>query len=79
MPALIGRVVSTAMQKTVVVRVEGLLVNARMNSARKHKKKFMAHNEHEVCSFGDTVKIAECAPISKKKKWIVEEIVKQSS
>ena len=79
MPHLLGRVVSTAMQKTVVVRVERLLKNNTLNTIRKHRKKFMAHDEHEICSFGDTVKIVECAPISKKKKWIVEEIVRTSS
>ena len=79
MAPLIGRVVSTAMKKTVVVRVERMFANPVTNQMKQHRRKFIAHDEQETCKFGDTVRIKECRPISKNKKWIVEEIVKEAS
>ena len=78
MAPLIGRVVSTAMQKTVVVRVDRIFKHKRLGTFLKRRKKYMAHDEVEACNFGDTVKLKECRPLSKRKRWVVEEILRKA-
>ena len=79
MPPLIGRVVSTAMQKTVVVRVDRIFKHKRLGTFIKRRKKFMAHDEVEACNYGDTVRLKECRPLSKRKRWTVEEILRKAN
>ena len=68
-----GLVVSDKMDKTVVVRVEPLVQDARYKKYVRRYSKFMAHDELNGCSIGDRVRIIEHRPLSKNKRWKVQE------
>src|SRR5512134_4086605 len=69
-----GVVVSAKMQKSVVVAVERLVQHAMYRKTIKRTSTFMAHDE-KGAKQGDTVRIVETRPLSKNKRWRVEEIV----
>jgi len=69
---LVGLVVSDAMDKTVVVRVERLVQDPRYKKYVRRYTKFMAHDESNGCSIGDRVRIIEHRPLSKRKRWKVQ-------
>ena len=71
----VGVVVSSHAKKTVVVHVERLVRHPLYKKTIKRKRKFLVHDEYEKCKVGDTVKIIETRPISKRKRWRVQEIV----
>ena len=66
-----GVVVSDAMDKTVVVRVERRVMHPVYKKFIRRSKKYAAHDETNSCKAGDFVRIQECAPISKTKSWTV--------
>lgn len=66
-----GIVVSDKSDKTVIVRVERMEMNPIYKKFVKKASKFAAHDEDNKCKAGDVVRIQECPPISKRKKWIV--------
>lgn len=66
-----GVVVSDAMDKTIVVRVERRVMHPVYKKFIKRSKKYSAHDETNSHKVGDTVRIVECAPISKTKSWTV--------
>ena len=68
-----GVVVSDKQNKTIVVRVERRLMHPIYKKFIKRSKKYAAHDENNTCKIGDTVRIQECAPISKRKTWMVVE------
>ncbi len=72
---LIGRVVSTKMQKTVTVEVEQKFSHPLYKKVVVRHKKYKAHNEKFELKDGDWVKIEESRPISKEKHFIVKERV----
>lgn len=72
---LIGRVISDRMNKTVVVEVERLHRHRLYGKVLKRAKKYMAHDEANACRIGDLVRIVESRPLSRKKRWVVEEIM----
>ena len=69
----IGEVVSTKMQKTVVVKIERKFMHPRYKKIIVRHKKLKAHNEKLELKEGDKVKIKETRPISKDKHFIVIE------
>ncbi len=71
----VGRVVSNAMDKSVVVAVDRLVKHPLYKKTIRRTSKFMAHDEGNDCFVGDKVKIEETRPLSKRKRWIVKEIV----
>lgn len=71
-----GVVASTKMQKTATVEVERIKVHPVYKKRIKIKKKYHVHNELGV-KVGDWVKIQECRPISKTKKWKIIEVIKK--
>ena len=71
----IGKVVSNSMEKSIVVKVEYLVSHPLYKKRIKKSTKFMAHDEKDICSIGDKVKIAETRPLSKRKRWRVTEIL----
>ena len=73
-----GRVVSNKMQKTVVVAVESMREHRLYGRNVRRTTKFKAHDEENRCQIGDVVVIAESRPISKEKRWVVREIVKET-
>ena len=68
---LIGKVISTKMQKTVVVKVEKLKEHPKYKRRFSCHKKYKAHVETGEYKVGDKVIIEECRPVSKEKKWRV--------
>ena len=75
----VGNVVSTKMQKTIVVEVEMRKAHPKYKRIVKSSKKFYAHDEQNSARLGDVVRIRETRPTSKLKRWALEEIVRRSS
>ena len=76
--ALVGTVTSDKMEKTVVVTVQRTTRHPLYGKVIKVSKKYKAHNEDDTAKMGDTVRIRECRPISKDKKFFVEEILQRA-
>ena len=74
----IGVVASNKMDKSITVLVERKLKHPIYGKFVKKSKKFFAHDENNDCNEGDTVKIMETRPLSKRKKWRVVEIVERA-
>ena len=70
-----GLVVSDKMDKTVVVAVQSYRSHPLYRKKVKRIKRFKAHDESNSCRTGDTVRIIETRPLSREKRWRVEEIV----
>ena len=64
-----GVVVSDKGNKTITVRVERRMMHPIYKKFIRRSKKFAAHDENNTSKIGDVVRIRECAPISKTKKW----------
>jgi len=75
----VGSVVSTKMQKTIVVEVEMRKAHPKYKRIVRTTKKFYAHDEQSSARLGDVVRIRESRPLSKLKRWTLEEIVRRSS
>jgi small subunit ribosomal protein S17 len=73
-----GVVVSTAGDKTCVVKVEERKKHALYGKMITQSKKFHAHDENNECGVGDTVTIMETRPLSKMKRWRLVEIVEKA-
>jgi small subunit ribosomal protein S17 len=74
----VGVVVSTKTRKTIVVEVSRKVPHRLYRRYITRKKKFMAHDEHGVAKKGDRVRIVECRPISKRKRWRLDKVVLKS-
>ena len=74
----VGKVTSDKMEKTVVVSVDFVRTHPLYHKRMRRTSKFFAHDENGDCKIGDTVRIEECAPISKRKRWIVREVIERS-
>jgi len=66
-----GVVVSDKMNKTIVVQVERRVMHPIYKKFVRRTKKYSAHDEGNVHKVGETVRIQECRPISKRKRWEV--------
>jgi len=71
----VGEVVSNKMTKTVVVRVNRQFQHPQFKKIITKYKKYYAHDEGEIASVGDLVKIQETRPLSKLKRWRLREIL----
>ena len=71
----IGRVSSNKMDKTLVVLVESHRNHPLYKKTIRKVKRYKVHDEKNECQIGDTVKIVETRPLSKEKRWRVEEII----
>jgi small subunit ribosomal protein S17 len=71
----IGVVASNKMDKTITVKVERKVKHPIYGKFVKKTTKFMAHDDNNECSIGDTVKIAETRPLSKNKCWRLVEVI----
>ncbi len=71
----VGIVVSTSMDKTIVVEYTNRVPHPRFKKIIKRSKKFYAHDEEGKAAVGDKVSIIETKPISKKKCWALQEIL----
>ena len=75
----VGLVVSTKMQKTIVVEIEMRKAHPKYKRVMKSNKKFYAHDEQNSARIGDVVRIRETRPLSELKRWSLEEIIRRSS
>jgi len=74
--ALVGKVVSDKMQKTVSVSVDRYRMIPKLRVRRRYTRKFMAHDEDELCRMGDLVMIVPCQRLSRRKHFMVREIIR---
>ena len=72
-----GEVVSSRMNKTIVVRTVTRVPHAKFGKIVKQMKKFYAHDEQNQAKPGDTVRIMETRPMSKLKRWRLVEVVRK--
>ncbi|KAL6012859.1 hypothetical protein ACLOJK_003348 [Asimina triloba] len=78
MKPVVGMVVSNKMQKSVVVAVDRLFHHKVYNRYVKRTSKFMAHDENDECNIGDCVRLDPSRPLSKRKNWVVAEILRKA-
>jgi small subunit ribosomal protein S17 len=76
---LVGVVVSDKMDKTVVVRVDRRYRHPLYKKVVRSSKKYMAHDENNECRIGDVVRIEESRPLSRRKRWVVDEILERAA
>lgn len=74
-----GVVVSDKMDKTVVVRVERLVPHSVYKKYIRKHKKYKAHDPDNRCRVGDRVAIMETRPLSREKRWRVQDILKRTA
>ncbi len=75
----VGIVTSNKMQKTVVVTVVRQVTHPLYKRVIRHRKNFLAHDEKGECHPGDTVRIRECRPLSRLKRWRVVEVMAKAT
>lgn len=73
-----GVVVSNKMEKTVVIKVASYNPHPKYKKIIESNKNYKAHDEQNICSEGDVVKIIESKPISGGKRWSVLEVVEKA-
>ncbi|KAG3040762.1 hypothetical protein PC119_g1167 [Phytophthora cactorum] len=78
MKPLFGKIVSNKMQKSVLVEVARIVKDPKYGKYYKKTKKFMAHDEENACNIGDFVRLSGTRPLSKRKRWNVEEITRKA-
>ncbi len=74
----IGVVASNKMDKTIVVVIERRMKHPIYGKFVKKSTRFFAHDENNDCNIGDTVRIMETRPLSKKKRWRLVEIIERA-
>ena len=74
----IGVVVSNKMDKSIVVEIERREKHPIYGKFIKKTSRFMAHDEKQECNIGDTVRIMETRPLSKRKRWRLVEIIERA-
>ncbi len=73
-----GRVVSNKPDKTIIIKVERHIQHPLYKKYFRRSKKLVAHDEHNECQVGDLVRIIEWRPLSKRKRWMLKEIVERA-
>ena len=74
----VGEVVSNKMTKTIVVRVQRRFPHPEFKKVVTQYNKFYAHDEKNEAKVGDRVRIQECRPLSKTKRWRLLEVVERN-
>ncbi|MGE5178931.1 MAG: 30S ribosomal protein S17 [Bacteroidota bacterium] len=72
-----GRVVSDAMQKTVVVAIERLVKHEEYGKYVRRRSRFKVHDEKNECKVGDVIRFMETRPLSKDKRWRLVDFVQR--
>ena len=75
----VGQVVSTKMAKTIVVEVSRRVPHPLYKRIIGKRKKFYAHDEEGSAKTGDVVRIVECRPLSKLKRWKLAEVIRRAA
>jgi small subunit ribosomal protein S17 len=76
---VVGNVVSTKMQKTIVVEVERRKAHPLYRRVVRMTKKFYAHDEENSARVGDVVRLEETRPLSKLKRWKLQEVIRRAA
>ena len=74
----VGVVVSTKMQKSIVVAVEWQVRHGLYGKTERRTSKFMVHDEKGEAKIGDIVTIVETRPMSRRKRWALKRVVRQA-
>lgn len=74
----VGQVVSAKMQKTIVVEVTRRVPHPLYKRIVTKRKRFYAHDENRTARLGDVVRIVECRPLSRLKRWELGEVVRRA-
>ena len=74
-----GFVVSNKMDKSVVVVVERKIPHKLYGKYIRRQVRYMAHDAANQCQIGDLVLIEECRPLSKRKRWLVRNIIERAA
>ncbi|HZQ52121.1 MAG TPA: 30S ribosomal protein S17 [Bryobacteraceae bacterium] len=74
----VGQVVSTKMAKTIVVEVTRRVAHPVYKRIVSKRKKFYAHDEQQVAQVGDMVRIIECRPLSRLKRWQLGDVIRRA-
>jgi small subunit ribosomal protein S17 len=74
----VGEVISTKMAKTIVVEVTRRVTHPVYKRIINKRKKFYAHDEQQVAQLGDVVRIVECRPLSRLKRWELGTVVRRA-
>ena len=75
---LVGKVVSTACNKTITIEVETYKKHPLYKKNVKTTKKYAVHDEENKAKVGDTVKAVSCRPMSKTKKFVLDSIIEEA-
>jgi len=73
-----GVVVSAGMDKTIVVRVDSMKAHPKYKKMIKRSKRLHAHDERNEAAEGDLVRVVECRPLSRQKRWRLVEIIEKA-
>ena len=76
---LTGKVVSSKMEKTIAVEIERLIKHERYGKYIRRTTKLLAHDENSEAGEGDTVSIAPCRPLSRRKSYKLVSVVEKAS
>jgi small subunit ribosomal protein S17 len=76
---LVGKVTSAKMEKTIVVEVQRLVQHPKYRRVVRISKKFYAHDEKREAQQGDTVRIVSSRPLSRLKRWRLQEVLTHKS
>jgi small subunit ribosomal protein S17 len=74
----LGRVASNKMDKTIVVVSETRVPHRVYQKVVRQSRRYKAHDEQNTCNIGDIVRIQECRPLSKDKRWRLLEVVERA-
>ena len=74
----IGEVVSTKMAKTIVVEVTRRVPHPVYKRIVSKRRKFYAHDEQQTAKVGDVVRIVECRPLSRLKRWSLGDVIRRA-
>ena len=77
--ALTGKVVSNKMEKTIAVEIERLIKHPRYGKYIRRTTKLLAHDENKEAREGDTVSIAPCRPLSRRKSYKLVSVLEKAS
>jgi small subunit ribosomal protein S17 len=75
----VGEVISTKMAKTIVVEVTRRVVHPVYKRIVNKRRKFYAHDEQQAAKVGDVVRIIECRPLSRLKRWELGAVIRKAA
>ena len=76
---LVGKVASNKMHKTVVVKIERLVQHPKYGKYIRQFTKLFVHDENNECNEGDVISIKQSRPMSKKKAWVLVNIIEKTT